>query len=454
MTRSTGAAPRERRADARVGPLSPDRRRPGPRRRRAARRPGHRHHRVLRLRRRRQDHDLGGPGAAGRRAGPQGRRAHHRPGPAAGAVDGHREARQHPAAGARASTATPASGSLDAMMLDMKRTFDEVVESQASPEKAAQILANPFYVALSSSFAGTQEYMAMEKLGQLHADARRDRPLGPDRGRHPAVTVGAGLPGRPGAALELPRRPVHPAAAGPGPGPGPADDGRASSVVTNALTKVLGAQVLRDMQTFVAAFDTLFGGFRQRAQKTYAAAPGRRYGVPGGRRTRAGRAARGGVLRRAAQRGADAARRPGGQPGQPATRRAAVGASEALAAAERLDEDGADGPTAGLLRLHADRTRIVARETRLRARFATAHPDVPTAVVPALSDRRARPRRPSRWSAICSPGRPDRACRSERPTPGAAAPRLRPGRAPAVAAALAVADVVVAWRSRAADARR
>ena len=42
------------------------------------------------------------------------------------------------------------------------------------------------------------------------------------------------------------------------------------SVVTNALTKVLGAQVLRDMQTFVAAFDTLFGGFRQRAEKTFA----------------------------------------------------------------------------------------------------------------------------------------------------------------------------------------
>ncbi|MCB0896098.1 MAG: AAA family ATPase, partial [Nocardioidaceae bacterium] len=52
-------------------------------------------------------------------------------------------------------------GALDAMMLDMKRTFDEVVESQATPEKARQILENPFYVALSSSFAGTQEYMAM-----------------------------------------------------------------------------------------------------------------------------------------------------------------------------------------------------------------------------------------------------------------------------------------------------
>ena len=41
--------------------------------------------------------------------------------------------------------------------------------------------------------------------------------------------------------------------------------------------------------------------------------------------------------------------------------------------------------TAGLLRLHADRVRIVARETRLRQRFSTAHPHVPTAVVPALS---------------------------------------------------------------------
>ena len=73
-------------------------------------------------------------------------------------------------------TAGGAGGSLDAMMLDMKRTFDEVVESQASPEKARQILDNTFYQALSSSFAGTQEYMAMEKLGQIHRDAQRGRP--------------------------------------------------------------------------------------------------------------------------------------------------------------------------------------------------------------------------------------------------------------------------------------
>ena len=41
-------------------------------------------------------------------------------------------------------------------------------------EKATAILENPFYIALSSSFSGTQEYMAMEKLGQIHAQAQQD----------------------------------------------------------------------------------------------------------------------------------------------------------------------------------------------------------------------------------------------------------------------------------------
>ena len=187
----------------------------------------HRDHRVLRLGRRRQDHDLRRARAARGRAGAQGRRADHRPGAPARAVDGHRAARQHPAPGAAAPTRT-AGGSLDAMMLDMKRTFDEVVESQASPEKAKQILENPFYVALSSSFAGTQEYMAMEKLGQLHRQAPARRHLRPDRGRHAALALGARLPRRPGAAVQLPRRPVDPAAARPGARSGEADDGRAS----------------------------------------------------------------------------------------------------------------------------------------------------------------------------------------------------------------------------------
>src|SRR5690606_16929233 len=62
-----------------------------------------------------------------------------------------------------------AGGELHAMMLDMKRTFDEIVEAHADPERAAAILGNPFYQSLSAGFAGTQEYMAMEKLGQLRS---------------------------------------------------------------------------------------------------------------------------------------------------------------------------------------------------------------------------------------------------------------------------------------------
>ena len=272
-------------------------------------------------------------------------------------------------------------GSLDAMMLDMKRTFDEVVESQASPEKAAQILANPFYVALSSSFAGTQEYMAMEKLGQLHADRAGgwdlivvDTP--PSRSALDFLDaperLSSFLDGRFIRLLLAPARgPAKLMSAGLG-------------VVTNALTKVLGAQVLRDMQTFVAAFDTLFGGFRQRAQKTYRLlqADGTAFLVVAAPEPDALREAAYFVERLNEERMPlaglvvnRAARAPAGR----------LSVERALAAAERLEEDGAAGPTAGLLRLHADRSRIVARESRLRGRFTTAHPDVPTAVVPALS---------------------------------------------------------------------
>jgi hypothetical protein len=56
-----------------------------------------------------------------------------------------------------------------------------------------------------------------------------------------------------------------------------------------------------------------------------------------------------------------------------------------MAAAERLRKQESDSLTAGLLRLHADQTRMVEREALLRDRFAAAHPEVPTAVVPALA---------------------------------------------------------------------
>ncbi|HET8643743.1 MAG TPA: ArsA-related P-loop ATPase, partial [Pseudonocardiaceae bacterium] len=73
-----------------------------------------------------------------------------------------------------AGSANTAGGQLHAMMLDMRRTFDEMVQAHATPDRAEKILANPFYQTISTSFSGTQEYMAMEKLGQLLAQDKWD----------------------------------------------------------------------------------------------------------------------------------------------------------------------------------------------------------------------------------------------------------------------------------------
>ena len=60
----------------------------------------------------------------------------------------------------RAVDAVP---NLDAMMLDMKRTFDEVIDRHADdPARAARIKSNRFYQQISGQLAGTKEYMAME----------------------------------------------------------------------------------------------------------------------------------------------------------------------------------------------------------------------------------------------------------------------------------------------------
>ena len=273
-------------------------------------------------------------------------------------------------------------GSLDAMMLDMKRTFDEVVEAHASEEKARQILQNPFYVALSSSFAGTQEYMAMEKLGQLHADAVED-------GRWDLIVVDT-PPSR--SALDFLDAPERLSSLLDGrfikllltPARGPARFLTAGfGMVTAALNKVLGAQILTDVQTFVAAFDTLFGGFRQRAEATYALlqAPETAFVVVASPERDALREAMYFVERLTEER-MPLAGLVLNRVTTPSTD--AVDDAEAESVARRLDD--ADGPVvAALLRIHADRVRAQAREQRLRRRFAGAHPDVPIAPVPALA---------------------------------------------------------------------
>jgi anion-transporting ArsA/GET3 family ATPase len=275
-------------------------------------------------------------------------------------------------------------GSLDAMMLDMKRTFDDVVRNQASPEKAEQILTNPFYIAVSSSFAGTQEYMAMEKLGQLDRDAR-------STGRWDLIVVDT-PPSR--SALDFLDAPERLSSFLDGrfmkllvaPARGPARLMTAGfGMVTGALTKIIGAEVLTDMRAFVAAFDTLFGGFRARAQRTFELLQDRRtaFLVVAAPEPDALREAAYFVERLRQERmplaGLVVNRATSQPPGK-------LSANAAMAGVERLRAAGDDhGLAAGLLRLHADRLRLVEREKRLTGRFATSHPDVPTAVLPALS---------------------------------------------------------------------
>ncbi|MDF2090939.1 ArsA family ATPase [Knoellia sp. 3-2P3] len=284
-----------------------------------------------------------------------------------------------------------AGGSLDAMMLDMKRTFDEVVEAHATPEKAAQILANPFYEAVSSSFAGTQEYMAMEKLGQLRARASEEGTwdlIVVDTPPSRSALDFLDAPKRLGSFLDgrFIRLLMAPAKAG----------GRAylkvfSSGVTMATTvmsKVLGGQVLQDVQTFVAALDTMFGGFRERADKTYAllgnpetafvvvAAPERdalreaSFFVD--RLDEEGMPLAGVVVNRVQRLGAPT-----------------LSGSRALAAAEQLAEADRTSQTValteGLLRLHANLAETAERQDALVRRFVAGHPGIPVVEVPAAA---------------------------------------------------------------------
>ena len=227
----------------------------------------------------------------------------------------------------------------------------------------------------------------MEKLGQLDKDARRT-------GRWDLIVVDT-PPSR--SALDFLDAPERLSSFLDGrfmrlllaPAKGPARLMTAGfGLVTNALTRIIGAQVLRDMQTFVTAFDTLFGGFRQRAQRTFELLQdtGRRSWWS--RRRSPTRCAR----RRTSWSGCSEERMPlAGLVVNRASRppEGDLSADRAMAGVERLRAAGETSPTAemaaGLLRLHADRVRIVDRETRLTGRFATSHPDVATAVLPALA---------------------------------------------------------------------
>jgi anion-transporting ArsA/GET3 family ATPase len=273
------------------------------------------------------------------------------------------------------------AGELSAMMLDMRRTFDEMVHAHADAERAAQIMANPFYQTISTSFSGTQEYMAMEKLGQLVAAGEWDIVVVDTPPSRSALDfldapqrMSSFLDGRMIRLLSAPARAggrgiLKIASAGFG-------------IFAKAVSTILGGQMLKDAAAFVQAFDTMFGGFRERAQATYELlrAPGTAFVVVAAPEPDALREASYFVDRLSTE----------GMPlaGLVVNRThpvlAELPAARALAAAEQLESNGAAPLAAAVLRLHADRIEVADREKRLLGRFCGAHPDVPLIGVPAL----------------------------------------------------------------------
>ncbi|MFJ2707891.1 ArsA family ATPase [Streptomyces sp. NPDC087428] len=240
---------------------------------------------------------------------------------------------------------TRGSGELHAMMLDMKRTFDEIVEAHADGERARAILENPFYQSLSAGFAGTQEYMAMEKLGQLRAREEWDLIVVDTPPSRSALDF-LDAPKRLGSFLDGKFIKLLMAPAKMGGRAGMKFLNVGMSMMTGTLGKLLGGQFLRDVQTFVAAMDTMFGGFRTRADATYQLlqAPGTAFLVVATPERDALREAAYFVERLAAEdmplaglvlnrvHGSEAAR---------------LSAESALAAAENLDATGIVDQTAG-----------------------------------------------------------------------------------------------------------
>lgn len=170
-------------------------------------------------------------------------------------------------------------------------------------------------------------------------------------------------------------------------------------VFTGVLTKVLGAQVLRDVQTFVSALDTMFGGFRERAEETYRLlqTPGTAFLVVATPEADALREASYFVERLSEDRMPLAGlvlNRVHSTPAAHLSAARSLAAAEVLVPATAPDGsrscrgDGARGDgghqiAATALRLHAERLQLVAAERRLAQRFMAAHPGVPIVEIPA-----------------------------------------------------------------------
>jgi anion-transporting ArsA/GET3 family ATPase len=152
-------------------------------------------------------------------------------------------------------------GELWAMMLDPKRTFDRLVERHAGdPVQAQRILANGLYRSISGALGGTQEYMAVEQLHELHADGRFDLVVvdtPPSRRALEVLDAPARLvrmlDNRIFQLLVLPTRTTLRVA------------GIAAQAFIRTLSRVAGTELVDDAIAFFRAFDGMEEGFRARS---------------------------------------------------------------------------------------------------------------------------------------------------------------------------------------------
>jgi anion-transporting ArsA/GET3 family ATPase len=154
-------------------------------------------------------------------------------------------------------------GELWAMMLDAKRTFDDLIERHAPDEQTRdRILSNRIYQEVSNAMAGSQEYMAMEKLYELYQEDRYDLlVLDTPPTRHALDFIDA--PERmtrfiEGKSLQFFLKPGR---------LGIRMIGRSGGALFSILKRVTGIDLLQDLSEFFQSFGDMAIGFRERAQR-------------------------------------------------------------------------------------------------------------------------------------------------------------------------------------------
>ncbi len=170
-----------------------------------------------------------------------------------------------------AELGVPAGGSLTVSMLDTKRTFDDIVARHAPNEVVRdRILGNRFYQYVSTHLAGTQSYMAMEKVLAVLGDPSFDLLVLDTPPTSDALDF-LDAPERLIEALDSPAMRWLVDAFEPQRKLGLGVLARGVALVLRGVGRLTGQGFLENMAEFVTELNDLFGGFKQRARQVAAA---------------------------------------------------------------------------------------------------------------------------------------------------------------------------------------